>query len=83
MQMDFQNVAKKGNIIIVESSTNDYGKTNNPNGWSYPRLKTNGRSVNLPNSTWEKIKKECALKVVFGGWDNGELKGTVTFLEIQ
>ena len=76
---NFKSLSKKGTRIIVESSTNDGGKTNNPHGWWGART-SDGK--NIPHSVFKKIVNNCKYEVIYGGFSDGKLISTITEIEI-
>ena len=71
---------KKGDIVTVESATNDYGKTNNSNGWwgarlQYTNLKLNTKAI-------ARMYHEGKLRIIGGGFANGNIVSTTTTLEV-
>lgn len=76
-----------GMIITVSSATNDYGRTNDPNGWRMPFFspfdkKVNGITGNLSYSVLKKIVKTGCYEVIAGGFGEGVCKGAITKIRI-
>ena len=82
------NDLKNGMVVVVESSTNDYGMSNDPNGWWGARLSVfdkkinGGLSGNLSSMVLKKIIKEGCFKIIKGGFKNGECVSPVTYIQI-
>lgn len=78
------NELTKGMKIEVQSATNDFGKTDDPNGWwgaSYQQDEK-GPYKDLSHKVLKKIVKEKKYKTVKKGFENGECLSTITKIEI-